>query len=85
VLLVEDERQGGDHSNRQQHSGEDVQQPSAKQTSAPCLNPASIAAVLGSDVIIGLAIGAAPQRQCALVPEAHVTGPVTWPGSVKGT
>src|SRR6266700_3215081 len=43
VLLVEDERQGGDHSSRQQHSGEDVQQPSAKRTSAPCLNPASTA------------------------------------------
>jgi len=43
MLLVEDERQGGDHSSRQQHSGEDVQQPSAKRTPAPCLNPASTA------------------------------------------
>jgi hypothetical protein len=50
-----------------------------------CAGGAHIAAVLGSDVIIGLAIGSAPQRQCALVPEAHVTGTGTWPGSVKET
>src|SRR6266705_5650214 len=35
---------------------------------------AHTAAVLGSDVIVGLAIGAAPQRQYALVAGARSTG-----------
>jgi len=48
---------------------------------------AHIAAVLGSDVIIGLPSGRRPNGNMRwwLVPEAHVTGTGTWPGSVKET
>ncbi len=46
---------------------------------------AHTAAVLGSDVIVGLAIGAAPNGNMRwwLVPEAQVTGTGTWPAASK--